>query len=421
MNPRNSGSLGNSGKSDYPRDVAVRVLTGVLSDRKSLDEAIEATSGAVSPSARNWIQEVCSGTLRWKGRLDFILDSLALKKKPSGWLRKILLVSSYQLVVQEKTPPALVISETVSEIKKKEGEAPSKFANACLRKVAEHSEKWKSLEIQDAASAGLPSWFWDKLLKEKGLEWAREFARSSLDRPVIWLRTRGDWKYEGAERGPVSGSWKIERAGPIQNLPGFSQGRFIVQDISSQVLIAEVSKEVRERTHGARLNALDLCAAPGGKAVGLSWNGFQVHATDREEGRLALLKQTLTRVRSDVTVLPREVVKTVASQDLVWVDPSCTGTGILRRHPEVRWLRKESDLPALVKLQTTLVAEAWNYIKPGGFLMYSVCSVLGEEGPEIFKKAQSELEGLKKIREWALAPQISPFGDGFWAILVQKG
>ena len=76
----------------YPRDIAVRVLTRVLSDREPLDEALAAISGQVSPAARGWLQEVCSGTLRWRGRLDQVIDSTALKKKPSGWLRKMLLI-----------------------------------------------------------------------------------------------------------------------------------------------------------------------------------------------------------------------------------------------------------------------------------------------------------------------------------------
>ena len=84
-----------AGSSSYPRDIAVRILTRVLSDHQQLDEALAAISGEVSPSARGWLQEVCAGTLRWKGRVDLALDSIALKKKPSGWLRKVLSIAAY--------------------------------------------------------------------------------------------------------------------------------------------------------------------------------------------------------------------------------------------------------------------------------------------------------------------------------------
>src|SRR5688572_10265357 len=98
---------------NYPREIAVRVLTRVLSDQKPLDDSLAELGHALAPDARAWLQEVTSGTLRWKGRLDWILDSAALKKKPTGWLRKILLIGAYQLIAQERTHPGAVVSETV--------------------------------------------------------------------------------------------------------------------------------------------------------------------------------------------------------------------------------------------------------------------------------------------------------------------
>src|SRR5262249_11371025 len=149
--------------------------------------------------------------------------------------------------------------------------------------------------------------------------------------------------------------------------------------------------EVRQGLGEGPLKALDLCAAPGGKTVGLTWNGFQVTATDRPEkggARFALLEQTVQRVAPSAKVIQRAEVVNLESQDLVWVDSPCTGSGILRRHPDVRWLRQERELVALQDVQKKLLKEAWDKVRPGGFLAYSVCSILKEEGSEALTRAE---------------------------------
>jgi len=408
----------------FPRALAVRILTQVLSDRQPLDQALAAVQGEVSPASLAWLHEICAGTLRWKGRLDLAIDAAALKKKPTGWLRKVLLIGAYQLIAQTQTPAALVVSETVDEIKRKEGDAPAKFANACLRKIADHAESWRALPLQARASssegaqwASLPEWLWTRLVRDRGLEWAKAYALASLDRPVIWIRTSaqsapGDWIVVG----PLKGSYQVVEGGAIPEKPGFDEGHFIVQDISSQTLVDGIIEQVRGRLRGD-VRALDLCAAPGGKSVGLAWGGLDVTATDLEEARFALLRQTVERTRARVQVVSRSSVNALESFGLVWVDAPCTGTGILRRHPDVRWLRQEKEIAGLLKIQQELIKEAWSKVMPGGFLAYSVCSVLKEEGPGALEKAS--LPG-EKIAEWTLDPQEPPHGDGFYGALIRK-
>lgn len=410
------------------------MLTRVLSEREPLDEAIEkawSTARGVPPSARAWVLEVCSGSLRWKGRLDLAIDSVSLKKKPTGWLRKQLLLAAYQLIVQERTAAAPVVSETVSEIKKKEGVAPSKFANAALRRLAEHAVSWRELGFDStgaparaAAWASLPEWLWTQIHVDHGEAFAREYAVASLERPTLWLRARhADWQPpEGAEPGPVPGSWRAG-ASRVSGLAGFSEGEFIVQDISSQQLVVEISAKVRAAlgsagTSGAGLAALDLCAAPGGKSVGLAWEGFQVSASDRDSSRMKLLESTEARVRAGIRIVPKSEVASLPEQDLVWVDAPCTGSGILRRHPEVRWLRQPGELAGLTRVQTSLLREGWEKVRKGGFLAYSVCSVLKQEGPERIREAK--LGGARVGAEWLLAPQNGNHGDGFWTTLIQR-
>ena len=423
----------------FPRKKAVRVLTRVLSDRQSLEDALAVATQDCSPEEAGWLQEICSGTLRWRGRLDFVLDSIALKKKPTGWLRKILLLACYQLIVQDRVHPGAVVSETVSEIKLIEGEAPARFANACLRKVADHASQWRTLAFPvgknapsattptayaaQAAWASLPLWLWKKLVKQQGQEWAVAFAQASLQRPTLWVRTKSSTSDLAGEsdlgfaRGPVPGAWQVTGRTATQ-VPGFSAGEILVQDISSQTLISEVCADlVWHFTNNCSGSALDLCAAPGGKAVGLAWNGFDVTATDHSALRAQLLRQNVARLAPGIRVLPWEKIPQEEEKDLVWLDAPCSGIGIIRRHPDIRWLRDEKQLTALTQTQTDLIQLAWSKVRPGGFLVYSVCSVLAEEGPQILEKVQLE---RFLIRQWLLGPQIEPFGDGFWAALLHK-
>ncbi len=415
-----------------PRELAVRVLTRVLSDHESLDDAVASVMGEIpSASDRAWLQDVVSGTLRWKGRLDLALDSVAIKKKPSGWLRKVLLVGAYQLVVQERVAPATVVIETVDAIKRKEGEAPARFANACLRKISEHALAYRNMEFSPSMSAAeqqawasMPEWLWKRLVRDHGREWAAAYAKASLERPVTWIRARVGSKAaeaafaERGEAGPVPQSIKLGDGGAITGRPGFEQGEFFVQDISSQQLVAAISEKASEGIF-ARPRALDLCAAPGGKSVGLSWSGFEVFASDRDSARYALLESTVSRVAPDIQIVPREEVAGLSPVDLVWVDAPCSGSGILRRHPDVRWLRQEKELASLEAVQQKLLAEAWERVRPGGYLAYSVCSVLKAEGPDALARLMKQVQG-EVVAQWFLTPHTAPYGDGFWAALVRK-
>lgn len=274
------------------RSAAVQVLTAVLSEGRALDEAMERVAARLPLKDRAWLLDVSAGTLRWKGRLDQALDSAALKKKPSGWLRKMLLVGAYQLIAQDRVSPAAVVSETVSEVRKKEGEAPARFANAVLRKVSAGSAQWRALpwnpkaSVHDqAAWASLPEWFWRKLADEHGPAWAKAFAEVSLGRPKLWIRAAD-------QDEPVCPSL----SGNVSAMSGFAEGGFFVQDVSSQFLVRTISDQVKSALGGPTVRALDLCSAPGGKALGLAWNGFSVLATDSDDARLELVRENVRRL-----------------------------------------------------------------------------------------------------------------------------
>lgn len=248
------------------------------------------------------------------------------------------------------------------------------------------------------------------------MDWARAYAEAGLDRPVTWVRARS--LPEKSERGPLADSYRLLEWWPVHQSPAYAAGEIFVQDISSQRLIHEfTSHAVRLGLDPSQSRVLDLCAAPGGKSAGLSWDGWKVIATDRDPGspRFELLKGTAARIRSNtpIQVVTKDALRGLGPMDAAWVDAPCTGTGLLRRHPEVRWLKDEKALAELQAQQRALTEEAAALVRPGGLLMLTVCSVLREE-------LQPPVKGFQVIQEWLLAPQDPPAGDGFGALLLRK-
>ena len=391
------------------RTLAVKTLAQVLNSSQSLDQSLmeEMTrnqSKTLPEFDRAWLYEITSGVLRFKGRIDYIIDTYALKKKPTGPLRRYLMTAVFQLL-EQTVAPALVVSETVDAIRANEGDFPAKFANAILRKIADSREDWRawkvSAETEKAeiiAWSSLPEWLFKKLEKDKGLEWTLAFAESVLTRPKTWYRNLEKNEAEVLENGYQG-----------------NEPRGYVQDISNQELVKTVVNLLRSRIEKRELKSnpviLDLCSAPGGKSLGLASNGFKVIATDIDASRLQKVIENKTRLQFDqeIEVLPfKEILESKNSYDVIWVDAPCMSTGIVRRHPEIKWNRTERDLSGLVSKQRELIAWAKAHLAKGGILIYSTCSVLKTEN-------EHPLGELQVIGSFERYPQQEPEGDAMVA------
>lgn len=413
-----------------PRKLALMILTDVLANKKPLDDAIEdqcARHTGLNGGDRAWLTEVTSGVVRNLRRLDTAIDAYSLKKKPAGKIRKILQIAVYQLLHQDRVFPATVVSETVDFVRAEEGEPPSKFVNALLRRVSETREEWanppdpgaKASISEKAAWASVPDWWWRKLEKAYGYSDACAIARAALERPETWFRLRSaeaipDFLVAGPR--PLSARVRESAdAGGIPKLPGFKEGQWIIQDLASQYLVDHFTGFLR--TSGAPLKVLDRCAAPGGKSVALQWLGVEVTATDSSDSRRVLLEEAVARAAPGVQVIADSEVAQRAPYSSIWIDAPCSGSGILRRHPDVRWLRNESDIGALVEIQSKLLREAFSLVASGGIVFYSVCSLFAEEGRDQIKA----ISALGKIREEIrLGPDQTPSYDGFYGAIIEK-
>jgi 16S rRNA (cytosine967-C5)-methyltransferase len=431
--PTGPAKAGSPAFRSVPRKLALGVITEVLSNRRPLDDALDTRAADASPADRAWLTETASGVLRNLRRLDLAIDAYALKKKPSGKLRKMLEIAAYQLIHQDRVFPATVVSETVDLVRQEEGEATAKFANALLRRIAEARGEWKSVPrppksataAEKAAWASLPEWWWSKWEREMGYERASAVADSATGRPELWFRFADAARMDPSlfEKGPVEGSARLregDRSGPITSLGGFAEGAWIVQDLASQILCERFSEILRARK-AARL--LDRCAAPGGKAVAMAWKGFEVLATDPDARRLGLVEENAKRTGARIEIIADADLARAWERrpEAVWIDAPCSGSGILRRHPDVRWLREEKDLAELGKIQSGLIDEAWSKLPSGGTLLYSVCSLFREEGRDpierLLKSAGADAEVIAEI---ALAPDLDPSTDGFYGVAIGK-
>jgi 16S rRNA (cytosine967-C5)-methyltransferase len=394
------------------RKIAVKTLAQVANSHQSLEQSFfeeitRNTERTLPEFERAWIYELCSGVIRFRGRIDYIIDTYSLKKKPTGPLRRYLQTAVYQLLEQD-TPSALVVSETVQAIGDGEGEAPSKFANAILRKVADSRDEWKNWKIsaetphaEQLAWSSLPDWLFFGLRKTRGLEWTLAFAKACLERPRTWYR-------------------KLDDAEPLLLEAGYrgDEPRGFVQDISNQLLLAEVVKYLKSAGRDPEsIKILDLCSAPGGKSLGLAANGFTVVATDIDQERMQKVMENRSRLgfqKQIVIQSYKEIKNSPIQYDFIWIDAPCSSTGIIRRHPEVKWNRTEKEIEKLFATQSELVDWASKHLKEDGAILYSTCSVIAKENEPTLPA------GLDCAQSWEWFPHVAPFGDAILAKLLKK-
>jgi 16S rRNA C967 or C1407 C5-methylase (RsmB/RsmF family) len=278
-----------------------------------------------------------------------------------------------------------------------------KFVNAILRKVADSREQWQNWKVSEQspfeeqlAWCSLPEWLFKKLRKERGSPWTFAFSEAVLSRPNLWYRS-------GDEMTILHDGFRgDEPAG-------------YVQDISNQLLVKEVVATLEGRGW-KNPRVLDLCSAPGGKALGLASAGYSVIATDIDEERLSKVRENADRLGlgSKITVTGHPSVwDSHETYDLIWIDAPCSSTGIIRKHPEIKWNRGWHDVERLALQQEELLHWAESHLAPGGLILYSTCSMLKLENEP---KMGTGLRVIK-IAEWV--PQSEPKGDGIHSIWIE--
>lgn len=394
--PKDKSSIS---RSDPTRDLAFDILIGVFEHRRMLETTMERS--AVAPGRdRASAHRLAATVLRHYGSISEMLRPL-LKKEPPVSVLCALMMGVAQLRHLE-TPPHAAVSTVVALLRRRRLTPFAGLANAVLRRVArDGAQLEKELDVE---RLDIPPWLWTAwggraraiasgLYHEAPLDIslkpgvvppaAPPMGRdaSSLGRDEADLCERED--LPGIEPHILpNGSVRYPVGTRVTLLEGFQEGQFWVQD-------AAASMPVRLMGSVAGKNVIDLCAAPGGKTAQLACLGAKVTAVERDATRLRLLKENMTRLDLKVAFVQADAVtwrpKTIA--DFVLLDAPCSATGTFRRHPDVLWVKRPRDILSLVQQQDKMIDAAHGMLHSGGILIYAVCSLQDEEGPDRVRAA----------------------------------
>ncbi len=360
---------------DPTREAAFALLAAVLDRCRPLDDALDALP-PIDTRDRAAAHRLAAAALRRLGTLDALLEP-RLRRAPPDAVRHILRLGAASLLVL-RDPPHAAVSTAVALVRTR-GLAPfAGLVNAVLRRVAEEPD---ALAGFDGPRLDTPAWLWASWGAE-----ARAIAEAhQREAPLDLTLKPGAASIAGAELLPT-GSLRLPSGTAVASLPGYDAGDFWVQDAAAALPARLLAPQRGERI-------ADLCAAPGGKTMQLAAAGATVIAIDRDEARLRRLAENLARTRLTATMVAADARawRPDTLLDAVLLDAPCSATGTIRRHPDIPHLRRPRDIAALAATQDQLLDAATRALRPGGRLIYAVCSLQREEGAARVEAALARL------------------------------
>lgn len=413
---------------------AALTLSKLLSQEGSLATLSSKTGELINPQESALLQEICFGTCRWYFQLNAILRQLIAKplKEKDADLHCLLLIGIYQLHYL-RVPDYAVVNETVAATQALGKQWAKGLVNAVLRSFLRDSDELlqKANASQESRYAH-PLWLIKSIRAAWPDHWEAVLAANN-QHPPMTLRVNGsrisraDYLRQLEEAGFAARPGRLaataiylESPCPVDSLPGFREGFVSVQDEASQLIPELMVVE-------PGLSILDACAAPGGKTCHILESvrsRARVVAIDNDTRRLERLHQNLARLQfsAEVLVADAGVVDDWWDGepfDRILLDAPCSATGIIRRHPDIKLLRRAVDLEKLKQIQAQLLDSLWACLKPGGLLLYSTCSVLPEENSDVVEaflvhQPDAQHEGIQA--DWgvecARGRQLLPLPDG---------
>jgi 16S rRNA (cytosine967-C5)-methyltransferase len=370
------------------RRIAADILDGVLHKHRTLDEQLDGAAAhpglkALSDRDRALMRRLVATILRRLGTLGHVLSRLLDRGIPTDAPRaqSALLIGAAQILWMD-VPDHAAVDLSVRLVQSDRRAA--KYAgliNAVLRRCAREGQPL--IDEVKSQTLDVPPWLLARWSAHYGESVARDIAVALGHEPSLDITVKADaehWASRLHGETLPTGTVRTLLQGSVKMLPGFAEGQWWVQDAAA-ALPARLFGDVAGKT------IADLCAAPGGKTAQLAQAGARVVAVDRSPGRMVRLRDNLARLS-----LEAETVVTDAAEwgggnhgggfDGVLIDAPCASTGTIRRHPDVAWLRQESDIAALTGVQKRLLQKAVALLRPGGTLVYCTCSLEPEEGEQ---------------------------------------
>ncbi|MFZ5779811.1 MAG: RsmB/NOP family class I SAM-dependent RNA methyltransferase [Pseudomonadota bacterium] len=422
------------------RRVALDILAACLDKGQPLDDVLARHQGfaGLDPRDRAFVRLLLATTLRRLGEIDEVLTHLIERplEGANATGRHVLRLGTAQLLFLG-TPPHAAVDTSVRLVEGARLPHLKGLANAVLRRIARDGAAL--LGDRDPARLNTPQWLWESWTASYGEPAARAIAAAHLIEAPLDLTPRADALFwSGRLDGELLPAGTIRRSagGAVTELPGFAEGAWWVQDAAATLPVRLLGDVAGQRV-------ADLCAAPGGKTLQLAAAGAQVTAVDISGRRMQRLGENLARAGLAAELVTADAAKwtPVATYDAILLDAPCSGTGTLRRHPDIAWLKDETDVARLTLTQDRLLVRAAELLKPGGMLVYAVCSLQEDEGPARIEALLAREPGLRRVPVRpeelpGLTEAITPAGDvrtlpsmwperggmdGFFIARLQKG
>ncbi len=426
---------------------AAEVLQGVLDKGQSLDSAIEGLGDSFNGNY-SVLREITFGGCRFYIYLENILSRL-LVKPIKNRDRKVhfLLVSALYQIEFMRVPDHAVVNECVHSLANTEFSWAQNLTNAVLRNFLRKRDK--IIPVADNGNTGnehivqaFPKHLYDRIKRDWPEEY-RSIISASNKKPPLTLRvnqqaiSRAEFVLELQERGIEYALTRDSEIGiilgnpvPVDKIPGFVEGRVSVQDESAQLITSALSLEKGQRV-------LDGCAAPGGKTCLILESQPELASLVAVDlpSRIISIEQNLARLRLNAILIPADLLNTSAwwdgnNFDRILLDAPCSGSGVIRRHPDIKHRRKSSDIEKFSNQQLSMINSVWPLLNPGGKLLYVTCSIFRAENDNVvekFIKDRSDFElqsltnifGVKSLYGRQRLPGVHS-GDGFYYCGIEK-
>jgi len=429
------------------RALAAQIILEVIEQQRSLPVVISEKIPD-HYEQRPLLFELCYGTLRWYHRLRALAFELLLKPLPqkNQDLMCLLMVGLHQLV-NMKVPEYAAVSETVQGASALGQNWAKALINKTLRRFIEERETLlEKVNQQDEARFVHPGWFIEKVRKAWPQKWESILAANTLRAPLtlrVNQQKNSRDEYQVLLKKYVvhaevfmepNTALRLEKPMSIENIPGFMDGKVSVQDQAGQFVPSLLDLQPGHRV-------LDACAAPGSKSSHLleTQPGLaRLVSVDKDPERLPMIKQNIERLQ-----LPHDHFNLILADvshtkqwwsgdlfDRILLDVPCSCSGVIRRHPDIKVLRKEEDIAQYAEQQLHLLKALWPLLEKKGLLLYSTCSILPEENEQLITKFLSNEAtatavpitlpvGEKQTYGWQLLPKVEG-PDGFYYCLLQK-
>lgn len=414
-------------KLDHSREIALKILFEI--NEKGAYSNIELnkqlTANELGDLDRGFVTELVYGAVKWKLTLDRLIamHSNIKMSKLSPWILNILRLGAYQLLFMSKVPASAACNESVKLAGRYGHKASAGFVNAILRKIAREGmdnvipDKETDLPGYLSVKYSYPKWLTSKYATLFNAEFAEGLLEAGNRSPDLTVRAntlrvsaeelKMELEKEGvlAEQGRfIKEALAIKSPVPIARLAAFKKGLFQVQDESSMLPAAVLAPEPGD-------NVLDACSAPGGKAINMAQmmnNRGKVIARDIHEHKLKLIDEAAARlgtsiVESELHDAAEPDPGHEAHFDKVLLDAPCSGLGIVRRKPDIKWARESEDIESITALQKKLLQNVSKAVKSGGVLVYSTCTILPEENEYIVRNF---IESNTEFYEDDISPYI---------------